>query len=267
MFCPRCGLKAVEESHKFCKACGANLQSISDAMSSPDDPIQRLKSDAGRLKDSLVESGITFGNALKNEANKLKSEARKGKWQGRDKWGSWSRSHDSPKDTEPDLANKSPLATNSYGRRNSTPKPREWLRYSWQHNLRAGLMSLLGGLAQGGVLYYLFHVAISAGTIEDLEGRAHIHGLQAIAEIIWLLAAIPVMKGIGQIIYAAFFAESIKTLSDRYAPQYIVQPPATIERPRPDSGQNAMPSAPPPSVTEQTTNILEKSEPRIAREA
>jgi hypothetical protein len=267
MFCPRCGVESPEQ-FKFCKSCGANLQGVSEVMSgTAEDPLTRIKADAVRLKDTLVESGVSFGYAFKDEARKMKwearKEARKAKWQARMAGVDFSRP-DQSKDTDPNLS--SPVTT-------PYVKPREWLRLSWQYNLKNGLLSLFGGLAQAGVLYYLFHVAINAGTIEDLEARAHIRGFQALAEIIWLIAAIPVMKGLGQIIYAAFFAESVKTLSERFSPKRLLEgPPASFSVPPQNAapvnrGQDTAPTAPPPSVTEQTTNILERGEQRIAGEA
>jgi hypothetical protein len=131
------------------------------------------------------------------------------------------------------------------------PKPKEWLAYSWQHNVKKGLITLFGGAGLAFVLYFLSRVAISHGTLTSIEEAAGrpIPGLDVLATWLWLFALIPMLKGVAQILYAAFFAESITTLAEKFMPPPVIQ---HITAPLAPSLEEA-----PPSVTEHTTRIFE----------
>jgi len=275
MFCPKCGGESLE-GHKFCKACGANLQLVSDALSGGDDTLGQLRADMENLKRSIVESSRSVGRAARKEWRRAAHQAKQQGWAVHTPWASGgpaSRGRDrdqSSRDTTLYDENDAPEAVTFYDKR--LPKPKEWLRYSRQHNIKEGLLNLLGGGAMAGALYYLGHLAIESGTIADLEAKGNIHGLEPLAAMIWLLAAVPVLKGLGQIVYGLLFAESIAKLSERFAPALV-----QIAQPQRQTGslpnqagsqsvedkrkgaiptQEVTPFGPPPSVTEQTTNIL-----------
>ncbi|HEU4386462.1 MAG TPA: zinc ribbon domain-containing protein [Blastocatellia bacterium] len=215
-YCPKCGSETVQ-GFKFCKSCGTNIQVVADALDSKDDPFHLKKHgiDVEQVKRSLAD----LGTKLKTEMTSAADE-----WKGKQ----------GQKKLE----------------KIQTVKPREYLRYSWQHNLRNGLIALFGGVGSGIFLYYIAMQVIAAGTLKSLELRWNINGLEQIASWIWLLALPPTLKGIAQLIYAAFFAESIATLSQRFAP-----PTPVIQQ----VFKTALPE-PPPSVTEDTTEILGKDQ-------
>src|SRR5205085_10266718 len=102
------------------------------------------------------------------------------------------------------------------------------LAYAWQHNLKVGLKDVLTGAGLGALLYYVGRVAIDSGVIQTIQDEAGkpLNGLEQAFKLIWLIAAFPILTGIGKIIYAAFFGESIATLADRFAPR-IIQEAAT----------------------------------------
>src|SRR5215831_20335025 len=229
MFCPKCGGDSFE-GHKFCKARGANLQLVSDALSGGDDTLGQLRADMENLKRSFVESSRSVGRAARKEWRRAAHQARAQGWAVPASWGASGAGSgvkargSSSKDTV--LYNDSgalePMALVD----KRLPKPKEWLRYSRQHNVKEGLLSLLGGAAMGGVFYYFGHLVIESGALADLEAKGNIHGLEPLAAMIWLLAAIPVLKGLGQIAYGLLFAEPIKKLADRFAPTIIQVPQA-----------------------------------------
>jgi len=66
-----------------------------------------------------------------------------------------------------------------------------------------------------------------------------------------------VLKGLAQILYAAFFGESLATLAERFIPQ--------AEPERTTSGFESL-AEPPSSVTEHTTQFFEESRPRPSSE-
>lgn len=214
MFCPSCGIEA-QEGQNFCKTCGTDLQIVSETMEGAADTLGQLRVDVDSLKDSVKGFVATLG---------LGDDRRHGH--------------------------------GGAGRRDtmlSKPvKPKDWLSYSRQHNLKSGLISLLTGAGLGVLLYYLGQTAIETGLLDDIREAANnqLRGLERLASLLWMFALIPVGKGIAQIFYAAFFAESMSTLAARFAP-----PPAVVkEAPR---NQLSSPAVAPPSVTEGTTRIFE----------
>jgi hypothetical protein len=224
MFCPKCGAQAIG-GQRFCKTCGTNLELVSDALEGGEDTLGQLRLDMEALKTTAKN----FGKGIN--------------WGGPD-WHAQA-GEKRQRDKDPRL-----------------PKPKEWLSYSWQHNLKNGLLSLFGGAGLGCVLYYLSQIAINEGFIRSLEEASNrpIHGLEPLARWVWIFALIPVLKGISQIIYAALFAESMATLAARFAPpQEIVQ----LQAPSLTSPITSNFSEAPPSVTENTTQIFDgHSQPR-----
>ncbi|HET9532169.1 MAG TPA: hypothetical protein VFQ92_17550, partial [Blastocatellia bacterium] len=142
------------------------------------------------------------------------------------------------------------------------PKPKEWLGYSWQHNLRDGLISLFSGVGLGIFLYYMAQIAINDGAIRSIEEipNVDIRGIEPLVRMIWLVGLIPVLKGIAQILYAAFFAESIASLTEKFLP------PQTVE-PRPPVQEYIPLNETPTSVTERTTQFFEDASRPANRES
>ena len=150
------------------------------------------------------------------------------------------------------------------------------MSYSWQHNLRNGLVSLFWGAGLGVVLYYLSQNAIDSGLIRHIEeqSRGHVQGLEPVVRMIWLIALLPVLKGLAHIIYAAFFGESMATLTARFTPPPLLEEPQpflrqdtapVVERePVPRSYEPSIEA--PPSVTEHTTHIFEEDQRGARRE-
>ncbi len=258
MFCPKCGGESLE-TQRFCKACGTNLQLINDALSGGDSPQGPFKIDV----EALARNAKDFAQSWKTSWSgaHLKtgvSEAHKAQWE----------SHRVSREIRKQAREEA--------RRQNLPKPREYMSYSWQHNLRNGLMSLFWGAGLGVVLYYLGQNAIDSGLIRQIEesSRGHVQGLEPIVRMVWLIALLPALKGLAQIIYAAFFGESMATLTARFTP------PPLLEEPRPFLRQDAAPVEerepaarsyepsiePPPSVTEHTTHFFDETQPKMKRE-
>jgi len=128
----------------------------------------------------------------------------------------------------------------------------------------------------GLALYYFLRPPFIHDILQNIEplsrGNVDIDGITRLAGFIWLFAAIPVLKGLAQIIYASLFAESIATLSERFIPRPAqvvtapqLSPPKQEEEP-PRSFEDL--SAPLLSVTDHTTQIIEApSGPGRARTA
>src|SRR5712692_400273 len=247
MFCPKCGSESLE-TQRFCKACGTNLQLINDALRTGDTPQGPFGIDV----DALAKNAKDFAQSWKTS------------WSG---GGDEKNRHNQQRVVGLRITREMRKQAREEARRQNLPKPKEYMSYSWQHNLRNGLVSLLWGTGLGIVLYYLGRTAIDDGFIRNLEetSRGHVQGLEPLVRLIWLIALLPVLKGLAKIIYAAFFGESMATLAARFTP------PPMLEEPQPFIRQDTAPVAerepaassfepsiePPPSVTEHTTHFFE----------
>jgi len=234
MFCPKCGVEPTEVQ-KFCKNCGTNLQAVNEALQ-----------EGGQTKDIFgidVDSISHYADSFKNWGQ---ANWGHGNWGVKDKTAEARRTTRKLKQEEREL-------------RRRYPRPREWMAYSWQHNLKNGLISLFSGAGMAYILYYIGRPPVSEEIIQAIQEMAHreIQVLPQLFSLVWLFALIPALKGVAQIIYAAFFAESLAVLAERFTP------PLQIEQPK--VGQELPPSAPaafaepPASVTEHTTKIFEEA--------
>lgn len=217
------------EGQKFCKACGTNMQLVSDAINRSDDTLSQFGIDVEALKRNATE----FVNNMKAGIGV------KGDWKSKE-----------------NVANRQKRE-----RERQLPRPKDWLPYSWQHNLKHGLISLFTGAGLGFLLYYIGRVMINEGTIADIEAAAgqQIRGLATLMSLLWMVGLIPVLKGVAQIIYAAFFGESLSKLAEKFLP------PPQPEPERTTSGFARL-DEPMPSVTEHTTQFFEETSPQPRRE-
>ena len=254
MFCPKCGAEAIE-GQRFCKSCGTNLQLIYNAIKSGDTP----QGPFGLDLDALKQSAMDFANSWKTNWAGMTQEQEK-------QWGGATKEHQKPL-TEREIRRR----TREELQRRNLPRPKEWMAYSWQHNLKTGLGSLLSGAGFGILLYYLGQEALNSNILEQIPRvtEQQLRGLEYAARMVWLIALIPMLKGLGHIIYAAFFAESMATLSERYTVRDPVTGPLTSPQPQRDTAQTDFEALnePPPSVTENTTKFFEEARAQTKRES
>jgi hypothetical protein len=285
MFCPKCGTPSIEEQQRFCKSCGTNLQAVNDALGRGEGKTGVLGINVGNIVksvkdnvdvDTIVQSvkdsvrDVTInkdtrrgGRRMSHRVNRNIQKAVHEQAHG-DHYENWLKYEEAKTKVAEEKAKRQQM---------QTPKPKEWLAYSWQHNLKSGLKDVLTGAGLAALLYYLGRVAIDAGVLQTIQEQAGhpINGLEQGFKLIWLFAAFPILAGIGKIIYAAFFAESIATLAERFAPR-VVQDSQTERQDwqteRQASSKDTAPqdfvsptmkalSDPPPSVTEGTTKFFE----------
>lgn len=272
MFCPKCGVETIEEDQRFCKACGTNLQVVNNALERGENKTGVLGINVGNIVQSVKDnvdvetivksvkasvSDMTINKDTRNPRERI--TRRRARQDGN--WDHWVKWEEAKTKRAEERAKRQQLQV-------QVPKPKEWLAYSWQHNLKSGLKDVLTGAGLGALLYYLGRVAIEAGvlqTIQEEAGRS-IKGLDQAFRLVFLVAAFPILVGIGKIIYAAFFAESIATLADRFAPRVVAEPAG--EKPLQPQSKDTAPqdfvsptmnalSEPPPSITEGTTKFFE----------
>jgi len=251
MYCPKCGGEAVA-SQRFCKSCGTNLQLIHNAIKSGDNPQGPFGVDLEALKQNAMD----FASSWKTNWEGIKQEHAK-HWKAM-----------TPEQTRREVRR----LTREELRRRNLPRPKEWMSYSWQHNLKTGLISLFTGAGLGYFLFKLGQEAINSGILNEIPDltQAQHNGIERLAQIIWLIALIPLLKGLGRIIYASFFAESMATLSERYTVRSddITEPitgPINQQEPAQHSFEEL--NEPPASVTENTTKFFEGARAQTRRES
>jgi hypothetical protein len=261
MFCPKCGTQSIAGDQRFCKSCGTNLQAVNDAVEKSANKPGLGKDPVGfglHLVNNIVESvkesvgDVSINKDLHRSSRIADKMARR-----QEQMEEWKAKYAAHLDKREERRKQREQLKHM-------PDPDVLLTYSSEHSLRHGLMSFFGGLAFATFLFYFCRAALDAGAIQDIEEltHKHINVLEPLIRWLWLLAAIPVLKGLGQIIYAAFFAESIKTLAKRFNRQTEPIEGEEVHRrdtaPQSDTTpiQESLPG-PPPSVTEGTTQFFE----------
>jgi hypothetical protein len=127
------------------------------------------------------------------------------------------------------------------------------------------------------LFYYLGQEALNSGVVRDIPrvSERGIEGIERGLRLAWLIGVIPVLKGLAQIIYAAFFGESMATLSDRFTVQVPARSSpqfsdtnnldsATSPSLQQEQAQRSFDGLdePPSSVTEHTTHIFDSGQPK-----
>jgi uncharacterized Zn finger protein (UPF0148 family) len=255
MYCPKCGAEAVE-GQRFCKACGTNLQLIINVIKSGGKGPGPWQFDAEELKRNVTDFVDSWKKGFQHEhAGKP--------WEKIEQ--SRARRHSTR-----ELRRRAREGV----RRRNLPQPGQWMKYSRQHNFKEGLISLFSGGALSFTFFKVGQEVLNSGVIHEIPRitDAQIHGLETLARIFWLFMLIPLLKGLGQVIYATFFAESMQTLSERFtipadelmdddrriapAVERHTAPQAAPRVATPGFEQLA---EPPPSVTENTTQFFEEA--------
>lgn len=261
MYCPKCGAEAIQ-TQRFCKLCGTNLQLIHDTLKSGDSPHTPFGIDVEKLTQNALEFAKSWKTGLHGQLH--------------EPW----KPHMNPVDKR-HSARELRRQAREEARLRNLPKPKEYLSYSWQHNLRDGLISLFTGVGIAVLFYYLGLEAINSGVIRDIPRVTdrQIEGIERGLRWVWLVGLIPVLKGFAQIIYAAFFGESIATLTEKFTPPRtsVISQQDTEPVTRDHATSPAIPqeqaqrsfdelTEPPSSVTERTTHIFDSAQPQTKRE-
>jgi hypothetical protein len=134
-------------------------------------------------------------------------------------------------------------------------------------------LSLFAGTGLGLALYYFSRPQYIGDVLRGIGGLAHanvdLEAIARLASLLWLFAAIPVLKGLSQIIYAAFFAESMSKLTERFIPKPQLVQVVTAQQPALEPQDEPLRnfenlSEPISSVTEHTTHIIDGA-PSVGR--
>jgi hypothetical protein len=173
MFCPKCGIQAIEEDQRFCKSCGTNLQAVNNALERGESKTSVLGINVGNIVKSVKENvdvdtivqtvkesvgDITMNRDTRRHSRRPSRPSARSirksieeQVSGGSKYEHWVKYEEAKTKIAEEKAKRQQL---------QMPKPKEWLAYSWQHNLKAGLKDLLTGAGLGALLYYLGRVAM-----------------------------------------------------------------------------------------------------------
>lgn len=237
MFCPKCGAESLD-GQRFCKSCGTNLQLINNALRGGEGG----QSIHGVDIEALKQNAIEFARSWKEGwSGTVAPGARAGIMRGR---------------TTREIRRRE----REEAKRRNLPRPKEWIAYSWQHNLKNGLLSLFWGGGLGILLFYLGRTVAGSDVLNEIPRLTppRLEAIQTAARLAWMISVFPIVKGLAQIIYSAF-AESMKTLSERFTiPPEVEQEPYEPAPPQ-ESAATSYPrlDTPPASVTEHTTEFFD----------
>jgi hypothetical protein len=230
MFCPQCGTDSAEGQH-YCRSCGTNLKvvgravSLGDAISRSDGVPAKLKEIVNNIKVAQVTDEVS------RAMEKMKAEiARTSAEHRRVRWG----------------------------RKEKTAEERR------ERHLTRGAIKFFTGGGLSIFLYVLFH-SIQLHLPPDVVAAAPF-AIDPVVRSLWAFGFIPMLSGVGHIIAG---------LSIRSRPRQALESPADAPlridsemSPAPPHGPQATVATvreAPASVTDRTTNILDRDRQRQSR--
>lgn len=219
MFCPQCGTESSAELH-YCRSCGANLKVIGKAVTLSE-AIARSDSVPAKFKEMVKNLKVDkVTDEVSRAMDKMNREI--------------VRSAQDPTPHKPWW-----LA----GKKKTADQRRE--RY-----LTKGAIKLFGGGGLTIFLYFLAH-ALVLKLPPDVIAKIPFE-IDPVVHVLWLFGLIPMLSGIGHILAGL----SIRRGSARQLDESTLE----IHSPGHYSGEDsvALPRGTPASVTERTTNILDR---------
>lgn len=230
MFCPQCGNESTTGQH-YCRSCGANLKVIGKAVSLSD---AISKTDGVPAKIKEIMSNIKIAHVteeVSSAMDKMSREIARSTVEHRRK---------------------------SRWRREKTAAERR------ERHLVKGAVKLFAGGGLTIFLYFLAH-ALVLKLPPDLIARIPFE-LDPVVHVIWLIGLIPMLSGLGHIIAGL----TIRREPARQI-EFPEQSPLRIDPVAAETVQNGARQMPPlreapPSVTDRTTNILERDPTRRSSE-
>lgn len=251
MYCPKCAAQAVP-GQRFCRNCGMNLGVILDAAEGrPRNPI-----DFETLKNDLRD----LGSSLRAGFEQLKGTNRLDKTPTAPPANYAPGNYPPPQVYMADLArdlNKS--VKREIEREVGKGLNKVRIANTRKYSLQQATLSLFGGGAMMAAWYYILDAAVKSDLFSSIEQIIlnqtgnEIHGLAEIFRMLWLLALIPMVRGVAHLFNGIFFAakpEPPPQEEPEYQPHsYVYQTPPPYVSP-----VSAVPPA--SQISNKTTNEL-----------
>ena len=223
MFCPQCGTDSVEGQH-YCRSCGTNLKvvgravTLGDAISKTDGMPAKVKEIMSNIKIAHVTDEVS------RAMEKMNAE----------------------------IARSS--AKERFRRRIRKEKTAEERR---ERHLTRGTIKFFWGIGLSIFLYFLSHgivLKLDPAVINKVP-----FDIESVVRLIWIIGLVPVLSGVGHIIAGLTIkARAQKEIeSPEQIPLRIDPAPSNASRYDPEFPTAAV-LEPPASVTDRTTNILDR---------
>lgn len=293
MYCPRCSTKAVP-GQRYCRSCGANLGAIWDAMEG-----KRGQIDFETLKADLKELGMNLRVGFEQAKENFKAQTNKLNLPNQTVQQNW-RGAGQPQPPVPPATGATPATTTATLPPLVEREMRKTLKdlrrmynkvklaNTRKHSLQQGTLALLSGGATLVAWKMLLQTAGASGFLNNLsriiqeQTGVGLWGIEPVIQMLWVLALIPVARGVAHIINGIFFAPSPDELAaesdilDAPAPMFYYQPqpqamPSAVETPSAISTNelerdtNSIPVAKQPaSIVEDETRRFEAQEAKSA---
>lgn len=236
MYCPQCGTESSQDL-KYCRSCGANLKVIGKAVTLSE-AIARSDGIPAKLKD--IFSNIKIAHVTEDVSRALDKMNRE-----------IARSRD-----DPDRQQRRELR---HLRKQKTAEQRR------EDHLTRGFVTMFSGIGLSTFLYFLGQVLVlklPPDAIAQIPFE-----LNPVVHVVWLVGLIPTLSGLGRIIAGL----SIRTAPEKQM-EFAAESPLRIDPPTPPLDQQPINRDPyqdeltvatarkaPASVTDRTTNILERN--------
>src|SRR5215831_16179029 len=246
MFCPQCGTESSQEL-KFCRTCGANLKvigkavTLSEAIARSDGIPAKLKDIFSNIKIAHVTDDVSRAlDRMKTEIARNAEDHRE--WiraRSRDEFRGWARNAVKEKTAE---------------------QRRE-------RHLTKGFITMFSGAGLAIFLYFLGHTLVLKLPPDAVAQIPF--DLDSVIRVVWLVGLIPTLSGFGRILAGLtirreppkeieFPAESSLRIDPAKQP---VGQQSTLPNRYDDESTVVASRQPPDSVTDRTTNILERKVP------
>jgi hypothetical protein len=220
MYCPQCGTES-SSGQQYCRSCGANLKVIGKAVSLSEAIARSDRGPLPKIREMMKSLKMEqVSDEISSALDQMNQEIVRNS-------GS--------------LTTARPRHLEKLSRRERKEKTAQQRR---ENHIVHGLISLFSGVGLMIFLYYL-SAALILKLPEHIVAEAPFE-IEPVVRIIWLVGLIPTLTGVGRILAG---------LTIRPEPEPLVEFPA------PSSKTNEFPPRDQPaSVTERTTNILNRAD-------
>jgi len=240
MFCPQCGLESQAEL-KYCRSCGANLKVISKAVILSE-AISRSDGVPAKIKDLVQNLKVErVTDEVSRAMEKMKSEI----------------THTSGDHREWMLRKEREEIRRRLRRRRKEKTPAE----RRERLLTKGFIKLFSGSGLAIFLFFLSHsivLKLDPNVINQVP-----FDIASVVRVIWLIGLVPALSGLGHIL--AGFTVKPGSAVNEFDLEDQLQDPLRIDAPQIDAEMTTSNlRQAPASVTDRTTNILDRDKPKQA---
>jgi len=226
MFCPQCGGESAEGQH-YCRSCGTNLKVIGKVVTFAD-AISKSDGVPTKVKEKIGHVADEVSRAME----KVNSEIARGSGAHR-RWSSW--------------------------RKQKTAEERR------EKHLTTGTIKFFVGGGLSIFLYFLTHALQLRLPAEVIAAVPF--AIDPVVRVFWLIGLIPMLSGLGHIIAGfGIKPERAKEIQSPDASPLRIDVPASHKTRMDPELTIVSPNEPPPSVTDRTTNILDRDQSLRTRE-